>query len=43
MKRLIGLKKAQASKLLPKRDLARSYNYLTFVYARMGVSPKDAF
>ena len=31
------IKKAQASKLLLKRDLARSYNYLTFVYARQGL------
>ena len=34
------IKKAQASKLLPKRDLARSYNYLTFVYARRGLVRK---
>ena len=31
------IEKAQASKLLPKRDLARSHNYLTFVYARWGL------
>ena len=31
------IKKAQASKLLPKRDLAYSYNLLIYAYSRLGL------